>query len=115
LRPVQLNHSDRQLKTHSLSLSLFDSCISVVLLKFVDSVLRLSTVVPLINRLGFRKEEADKRILELIKASPVDATLDLEKNLLIVRKHYPNAYQQVLDRTRGIGFRTAQLHNLGRA
>jgi len=56
-----------------------------------------------------KADDVERRLLELIRTTRVDAKIDSERNLLIMDKQFPTAYQQVIDKTKGVTYKTQQM------
>ena len=86
----------------------------------------------LAEKLDLKKEESLPKIVDLIRTTRVDAKIDSERNQLVMDKPYPTvyalvlqhalgvcvdlfccvcicSYQQVIDKTKGLAYRSTQL------
>eukprot|EP00823_Brevimastigomonas_motovehiculus_P002953 TRINITY_DN1772_c0_g1_i1.p1 TRINITY_DN1772_c0_g1~~TRINITY_DN1772_c0_g1_i1.p1 ORF type:complete len:462 (-),score=84.57 TRINITY_DN1772_c0_g1_i1:48-1394(-) len=63
----------------------------------------------LAKRLEIPEENAEQKIVELIRNVRVDVKIDSKKNQLLMDPRYPSIYQQVIDKTENLSSRTAQL------
>jgi len=63
----------------------------------------------LAEKLNFSAEEAETKIVELIRSSRIEAKIDSKNNLIVVTTDYPSTYQQVIDKTKSLSYRTAQM------
>jgi len=61
------------------------------------------------DKLDLKSEEAEEKIVELIRTARVDAKIDSRANQIVVNTDYPTIYQQVIDKTKALTFRTQQL------
>lgn len=55
------------------------------------------------------KSSAEQKVIQLIRGSKMDARIDSDNNTVVVGTHYPAMYQQVIDSTRELTYRTQQL------
>lgn len=62
------------------------------------------------EKLGMDQDEAEIWIVKLIQQAKLDATIDSETNRVLMARQAPNIYQQVLDRTKNVAFRTQLLN-----
>jgi translation initiation factor 3 subunit E len=62
------------------------------------------------EKLGMGQDEAEIWIVKLIQQAKLDATIDSETNRVLMARQAPNVYQQVLDRTKNVAFRTQLLN-----
>ena len=51
-------------------------------------------------------EEAERWIVNLIRNARLDAKIDSQQNLVVMGTQYPNIYQQVIEKTKGLSFRS---------
>ncbi|KAI8377772.1 eIF3 subunit 6 N terminal domain-containing protein [Radiomyces spectabilis] len=59
--------------------------------------------------LNLNQEEGEKWIVNLIRDTRVDAKIDFEKNTVIMNTPVTSVYQQVIERTKGLSFRSQVL------
>lgn len=65
------------------------------------------------SRLNMTEEEAELWIVKLIQNVKLDARIDAEKSRVVMSKAAPDVYQQVIDKTKGLAFKsTVVLSNL---
>jgi len=65
------------------------------------------------SKLNMEAEEAELWIVKLIQNAKLDARIDSEKSRVVMTKGYPTVYQQVLEKTKNLSFRsTMMLSNL---
>jgi translation initiation factor 3 subunit E len=70
----------------------------------------------LASRLNMKPEEAELWIVKLIQSAKLDARIDSEKSRILMAKQPPNVYQQVMERTKNLAFRSTMiLSNLDKA
>jgi translation initiation factor 3 subunit E len=62
------------------------------------------------EKLGMGEDEAEIWIVKLIQQAKLDAKIDSETNRVLMARQAPNIYQQVLDRTKNVAFRTQLLN-----
>ncbi|MCJ1404263.1 eukaryotic translation initiation factor 3 subunit E [Xylographa trunciseda] len=60
-------------------------------------------------RLGLNQDEGEKWIVNLIRDTRVDAKIDYKDGTVVMNHPPQSVYQQVIERTKGISFRTALL------
>lgn len=51
----------------------------------------------------------ESKIVELIRTARVDAKIDSQRNAIVMATDYPTIYQQVIDRTKSLSYRSQQL------
>ncbi|KAI8049129.1 eIF3 subunit 6 N terminal domain-containing protein [Gilbertella persicaria] len=61
------------------------------------------------QRLNLTQEEGEKWIVNLIRDTRVDAKIDFEENTVIMNTPITSVYQQVIERTKGLSFRSQVL------
>ncbi|KAI8982057.1 eIF3 subunit 6 N terminal domain-containing protein [Mycotypha africana] len=61
------------------------------------------------QRLNLSEEEGEKWIVNLIRDTRVDAKIDFEENTVIMNTPVTSVYQQVIERTKGLSFRSQVL------
>ncbi|KAG9292943.1 hypothetical protein G9A89_016305 [Geosiphon pyriformis] len=59
--------------------------------------------------LNLEQEEGEKWIVNLIRDTRVDAKLDFKENTVIMNQNHTSIYQQVIERTKGLSFRSQVL------
>ena len=59
--------------------------------------------------LDYPVADAERHIVDLIRAARMDAKIDSNKSQLVIGNHFPNVYQQVIDKTRTLNYRSNQL------
>merc|ERR1711869_60490 len=70
----------------------------------------------LASKLNMQPEEAELWIVKLIQSAKLDARIDSEKSRILMAKQPPNVYQQVMERTKNLAFRSTMiLSNLDKA
>lgn len=70
----------------------------------------------LASRINMKPEEAELWIVKLIQSAKLDARIDSEKSRILMAKQPPNVYQQVMERTKNLAFRSTMiLSNLEKA
>jgi len=65
----------------------------------------------LAEKLNMASEAAERWIVNLIRNAKLDAKIDSQANHVIMGTHYPSVYQQVIERTKGLSFRSYVLAN----
>lgn len=63
------------------------------------------------DKLSMTPEDAEVWIVKLIQHAKLDATIDSEKNRVLMAKQQVNVYQQVLEKTKNVGFRSLLLNS----
>lgn len=63
------------------------------------------------TKLHMAPDEAERWIVDLIRNAKLDAKIDSEQHHVIMGQHHPAIYQQVIDRTKDLTFRTYKLAN----
>ncbi|KAJ2284852.1 eukaryotic translation initiation factor 3 subunit E, partial [Coemansia sp. RSA 2706] len=63
----------------------------------------------LTSRLSMKQEDGEKWMVKLIRESRMDAKVDFKENTVIMNPSYNPVYQQVIERTRGLVFRSQVL------
>jgi translation initiation factor 3 subunit E len=61
------------------------------------------------TRLNMEAEEAELWIVKLIQNAKLDARIDSEKSRVVMSKAPPSVYQQVIERTKNLSFRSTML------
>jgi len=61
------------------------------------------------TRLNMQAEEAELWIVKLIQNAKLDARIDSEKSRVVMTKAPPNVYQQVIEKTKNLAFRSSML------
>jgi len=65
------------------------------------------------SKLNMEAEEAEVWIVKLIQSAKLDARIDSEKSRVVMSKVPPSIYQQVIEKTKNLSFRsTMMLSNL---
>ncbi|KAJ2612374.1 eukaryotic translation initiation factor 3 subunit E [Coemansia sp. RSA 1365] len=64
----------------------------------------------LTERLNMKQEEGEKWIVKLIRDTRMDAKVDFKENTIIMNPSYNPVYQQVIERTRALVFRSQVLN-----
>jgi len=65
----------------------------------------------LAEKLNMDKEAAEKWIVNLIRNAKLDAKIDSKANTVIMGTQYPSVYQKVIEKTKGLSFRSSVLAN----
>jgi translation initiation factor 3 subunit E len=63
-------------------------------------------VKELSQTLNLTQEEGEKWIVNLIRDTRVDAKIDFEENTVIMNTPITSVYQQVIERTKGLSFKS---------
>jgi len=63
----------------------------------------------LAKHLDLKPDEAESHIVEYIKNLGIDAKIDSKKNQVVMEKDHPTIYNSVIDKTKGLMYRTQQL------
>jgi len=63
----------------------------------------------LATKLNMGVEEAELWIVKLIQSARLDARIDSEKSRVVMSKAPPSVYQQVIEKTRNLPFRSTML------
>jgi len=61
------------------------------------------------QRFGIPLNESELKLVEYIRSSKIDAKIDSKNNLVVVATPYPTIYQQVIDKTKSLAYRSSQL------
>merc|ERR1719316_877884 len=61
------------------------------------------------TKLNMEAEEAELWIVKLIQSAKLDARIDSEKSRVVMSKAPPSVYQQVIERTKNLSFRSTML------
>lgn len=61
------------------------------------------------SKLNMQAEEAELWIVKLIQNAKLDARIDSEKSRVVMTKAPPNVYQQVIEKTKNLAFRSTML------
>jgi len=61
------------------------------------------------TKLNMQPEEAELWIVKLIQSAKLDARIDSEKSRVVMTKAPPNVYQQVIEKTKNLAFRSTML------
>ncbi|KAK9723046.1 eukaryotic translation initiation factor 3 subunit E [Basidiobolus ranarum] len=59
--------------------------------------------------LNMSQDEGEKWIVNLIRDTRVDAKIDFKENTVLMNTNHPSIYQQVIERTKGLSFRSQVL------
>lgn len=65
----------------------------------------------LAEKLNMGQDAAEKWIVNLIRNAKLDAKIDSKANHVIMGMQYPNVYQKVIEKTKGLSFRSSVLAN----
>jgi len=65
----------------------------------------------LAQKLNMKQDQAEKWIVNLIRNARLDAKIDSKFNCVIMGNQYPSVYQQVIEKTKGLSFRSQVLSN----
>jgi len=65
----------------------------------------------LAQKLNMGSDAAEKWIVNMIRNARLDAKIDSAKNHVLMGAQYPSTYQQVIEKTKGLAFRTYVLAN----
>jgi len=60
----------------------------------------------LAQKLNMDQDSAERWIVNLIRNARLDAKIDSAANHVIMGTQYPNVYQQVIEKTKGLSFRS---------
>jgi len=63
------------------------------------------------QKLNMEPEAAEKWIVNLIRNAKLDAKIDSQANTVIMGSQYPSVYQKVIERTKGLSYRSYVLAN----
>merc|ERR1712137_256804 len=55
------------------------------------------------------EKEPERNLVEYMRTVRVDAKIDSEENLLVMNTNYPSIYQQVIDKTKSLPYRSRQM------
>ena len=66
-------------------------------------------IAMLADKLSMVPQEAEQWIVDLVREARLDAKIDSEKNHVIMGTKNPNIYQQVIEKTRALTFKTYTL------
>merc|ERR1719450_1443217 len=61
------------------------------------------------SKLNMEAEEAELWIVKLIQNAKLDARIDSEKSWVVMSKAPPSVYQQVIEKTKNLSFRSTML------
>jgi len=61
------------------------------------------------SKLNMKEEEAELWIVKLIQSAKLDARIDSEKSRVVMSKAPPSVYQQVIEKTKNLSFRSTML------
>merc|ERR1719502_2294203 len=61
------------------------------------------------EKLNMTPEEAELWIVKLIQSAKLDARIDSEKSRVVMSKAPPSVYQQVIEKTKNLSFRSTML------
>jgi translation initiation factor 3 subunit E len=65
----------------------------------------------LAEKLNMTPEEAEKWIVNMIRNSPLDAKIDSKLGHVVMDSPVQSVYQQVIEKTKGLSFRSQLLSN----
>lgn len=104
----KLVSSDFFLSQNKLDEEFMDSARALVFETYcrIHKTIQIKTLA---SALDANEADAEKLILQLIKSVRVDARIDSEKGHLIVEKTTPTAYQQVIDKTKALSYKSQQI------
>jgi translation initiation factor 3 subunit E len=77
-----------------------------------ETYCRVHTVVDLdmlSKRLRLSPDDSERWIVDLIRNAKLDAKIDSEKNQVVMEQPQTEIYQQVIDKTNDLSFRTYQI------
>lgn len=60
----------------------------------------------LAEKLNMEQETAERWIVNLIRNARLDAKIDSKSNLVVMGSQSPSVYQKIIERTRGLSFRS---------
>ncbi len=63
----------------------------------------------LARRLDVAAGEEESKLVSYIHTARVDAKIDAKNNQIVVATNYPSVYQQVIDKTKSIAYRSQQI------
>merc|ERR1719155_436919 len=66
-------------------------------------------ILQIASKLNMEAEEAELWIVKLIQNAKLDARIDSEKSRVVMSKAPPSVYQQVIERTKNLSFRSTML------
>lgn len=70
----------------------------------------LSTPLPTPQERGISEESViEGKLVELIRVCRVNAKIDAAKQQILIQSEQPSIYQQIIDKTKSIGYRSNQL------
>jgi len=65
----------------------------------------------LAEKLNMDQDAAEKWIVNLIRNAKLDARIDSKANTVIMGTQYPSVYQRIIEKTKGLSFRSYMLAN----
>jgi hypothetical protein len=65
----------------------------------------------LADKLQMSSSEAERWIVNLIRNAKLDAKLDSQANLVVMSMSHPSVYQKIIEKTKGLSFRSSVLAN----
>jgi len=66
-------------------------------------------IAMLASKLNMNQESAERWIVDLIRNAKLDAKIDSKANTVLMGTNYPSIYQKVIEKTKGISFRSNAL------
>jgi len=111
---VKLRECEKVLTNDFFLVSTRDEFIENARLFIFETYCRIHQCVDismLAEKLNMDRESAEKWIVNLIRNARLDAKIDSKANTVIMGTQYPSVYQRVIEKTKGLSFRSSVLAN----
>jgi len=111
---VKLREAEKVLMDDFFLVSTRDEFIENARLFIFETYCRIHNVIDvgmLAEKLNLDKDSAEKWIVNLIRNARLDAKIDSKANTVIMGTQYPSVYQKVIEKTKGLSFRSSVLAN----
>eukprot|EP01114_Cavostelium_apophysatum_P013206 TRINITY_DN313_c0_g1_i1.p1 TRINITY_DN313_c0_g1~~TRINITY_DN313_c0_g1_i1.p1 ORF type:complete len:465 (+),score=163.98 TRINITY_DN313_c0_g1_i1:156-1550(+) len=111
---VKLRECERLISNDFFLVSCKDDFIENARLFIFETYCRIHQCIDigmLADKLNMDTESAERWIVNLIRNAKLDAKIDSKANTVIMGTQYPSVYQKVIEKTKGLSFRSSVLAN----
>lgn len=111
---VKLRQCDQVLQSDFFLVATRNEFIETARLYIFETYCRIHQkidITMLAEKLGMEVGEAERWIVNLIRNARLDAKIDSKDNYVIMGTQTPSVYQRVIEKTKGLSFRSYQLAN----
>lgn len=81
----------------------------LLLFETYSRIYKFMDINSIAQRLDISQQDVDLKLVEYIRSTKIDAKIDSKNHVVVVATPYPTIYQQVIDKTKAIAFRSQQL------